>query len=505
MKKMNPENVQNYTVQERFRTEQKLKSLIRVSQYLSAIVNLNELLEKIVDSAVEVVGAERGFLMLYKGVIEGVDIDSGDKGELVLTVSKNVSKDALSSEAFQTSKAVMDKVLAHGEAVVITDAASDEEFKSRNSVVRYGLRSILCVPLKTKNNQMMGLLYLDNRLVKGLFGVHELDLLTTLALQAGISVENIVLAEKEKAAVRKASEAEVRGKYADMLAEKNKELEKAYDKLKLTQGQLVQSAKMASVGQLATGVAHEINNPTGFMLSNLEMLEKYHGTLQDVFAQYAKIDEFFAKRGDEESRSMSQSLEVLKKKLRMNFILSDLPSLVEESKLGALRIKKIVEDLRTFSHVDEEKRQNSNINEVVDFALNIVWNELKYKVQVVKEYSDLPLFLCYPHEMNQVFVNLLINACQAIEDKGTITIRTYLKDPDVVVEVEDTGCGMGPEVLGRLFEPFFTTKPVGKGTGLGLSVVYGIIKRHKGEISVKSQPGEGSTFTIRLPFQTASA
>ncbi|MBF0486326.1 MAG: protein kinase [Candidatus Omnitrophica bacterium] len=492
-----------YRAQERLRTERKLKSLIQVSQYLSAIVNLNELLEKIVESAIEVVGAERGFLMLHKGVIADFDVEKKDKGELVLMASRNIEKDSLKNEEFQICNSVIDKVRSNNEPLVVMDVASDTELKNNESAMRYGLKSILCVPLLTKNNQMLGLIYLDNRFLKNLFTNQDLELLKTLAVQAGISVENTILVEKEKEAVRKASESEMRAKYADMLTGKNEEIEKAYEKLKLTQGQLVQSAKMASVGQLAAGVAHEINNPTGFVLSNLEILKKYLANIQKMLMGYNLAEELLLKIPDPDAVRLAEDIFVLKKKNRWDYIMSDLPGMVEESKAGALRIKRIVEDLRIFSHVDEEKLQLSNINEIIEAALSIVWNELRFKVETVKEYGDVPPILCYPQELNQVFVNLLINAVQSIADKGVITVRTYLNDKSVFVEVIDTGSGMPPEIIARLFEPFFTTKPIGQGTGLGLSVAYGIIQRHKGEIFAKSQPGAGSTLTVRLPYEMA--
>jgi two-component system NtrC family sensor kinase len=179
----------------------------------------------------------------------------------------------------------------------------------------------------------------------------------------------------------------------------------------------------------------------------------------------------------------------------------DTPNLIKESYEGALRVKKIIQDLRAFSHPQEGKLEEICIAEVVDTTLNIVWNELKYKADIVKEYLQAPTVRCYPQQVSQVLINLLINAVQAIETKGTITIRIYTRDDHAFVEVQDTGCGMSEEIQRHLFEPFFTTKEVGKGIGLGLSISYGIVKKHNGDITVKSQVGQGTTMTVRLPIE----
>lgn len=162
-------------------------------------------------------------------------------------------------------------------------------------------------------------------------------------------------------------------------------------------------------------------------------------------------------------------------------------------------MRKIVQDLRDFAHIDREERVLAHLNDGLESTLNIVWNELKYKATVEKEYGEIPAVECYPQELNQVFMNLLVNAIQAIEEKGTITIRTYAENGYVCVAISDTGKGMPPEMEERIFEPFYTTKEVGEGTGLGLSITYNIVKKHGGEIRVDSQVGKGTTFTVRIP------
>lgn len=183
------------------------------------------------------------------------------------------------------------------------------------------------------------------------------------------------------------------------------------------------------------------------------------------------------------------------------FLIEDIPSLLKESQDGLARVKRIVQDLKDFSHVDESNWQHANLEQGMDSTLNVVANEIKYKAQVVKEYCRLPDVECMPSQLNQVFLNLLMNAAQAIDNKGIITVRTGLAGDEVWVEVEDTGKGIAPENLHRIFDPFFTTKPIGKGTGLGLSLSYRIVQKHRGRIEVKSEVGKGTTFRVCLPLR----
>jgi two-component system NtrC family sensor kinase len=274
---------------------------------------------------------------------------------------------------------------------------------------------------------------------------------------------------------------------------KNKELENALNKLKATQAQMLQQEKMASIGQLAAGVAHEINNPMGFITSNLGTLSKYTKRLSEyIDLQTKAIDEI----GTED---VKRSLAEQRKKLKIDYILEDIGQLIEESLDGAERVRKIVQNLKSFSRVDEAEYKFADINECIESTLNIVWNELKYKAKVYKEYGELPLTKCYPQQLNQVFMNILVNAAQAIEKQGEIRIKTWNGDGNIYIAISDTGVGIPKDKINRIFEPFFTTKPVGKGTGLGLSITYDIIKKHNGDIQVESEVGKGTTFTIRIP------
>jgi signal transduction histidine kinase len=278
------------------------------------------------------------------------------------------------------------------------------------------------------------------------------------------------------------------------------ELKKAYMKLKETQTQLIQSEKMASIGQLAAGIAHEINNPAGFIISNLDILNKYIGRITPIFQRYIQLETSLAQYQIPELSHLTREIKDLRDHSAMDHILTDLPQIVSESLEGTQRIKKIVHDLRTFSYAEAVEPKYVFINDLLDFSLNLIWNEIRHKAEVVKEYSDVPKLFCYPQQLRQVFLNILKNAVQAIEKRGKIIIKTYEKDNNIFIEIIDTGCGIPEELQNRIFEPFFTMKEVGKGTGLGLSIVYGIIKKHKGDISVKSKIGEGTNFIIKLPI-----
>ncbi|MBF0330897.1 MAG: HAMP domain-containing protein [Candidatus Omnitrophica bacterium] len=278
------------------------------------------------------------------------------------------------------------------------------------------------------------------------------------------------------------------------------ELSRAYIQLKDAQDQLVQIEKMAMIGQLAAGVAHEINNPTAFVMCNLEVLNKYLSSLSQIIEKHHEAEAVLSQGHPPEVERILQELKKHEEALDVAYILEDSKRLVQESLDGSRRIKKIVMDLKIFSHAGHEQMEYAKIEDMIQSALSIIWNEIKYKVEVVKEFTALPPFLCYPQPLSQVFINLLMNAAQAIETRGKITIKGYVDGHDIVLEFIDTGCGIPPEITGHIFEPFFTTKPVGQGTGLGLSISYDIIRQHQGHISVKSCVGEGSTFTVRLPL-----
>jgi PAS domain S-box-containing protein len=252
------------------------------------------------------------------------------------------------------------------------------------------------------------------------------------------------------------------------------DLENAYNELKMVQSQVLQQEKMASIGQLAAGVAHEINNPMGFIISNLNTLKRYLERVSEYMTvQTAAVQRCSLKCGN--SNILPEIAET-RKALKIDYITGDLDNLINESLEGADRVKKIVQDLKNFSRVDESEFKTADINSGLESTINIVWNELKYKATLVKEYGDFPLTICNPGQLNQVFMNMLVNAAHAIEKQGEIRVKTWAEKGLINIAISDSGGGISEENQKRIFEPFFTTKEVGKGTGLGLSIAYDIIR-----------------------------
>lgn len=250
--------------------------------------------------------------------------------------------------------------------------------------------------------------------------------------------------------------------------------------------QLLQSEKMAAIGQLAAGVAHEINNPVGYVYSNLQSLGSY---LTDLFRLTDAVD----------TAESLEDLQQIRKSIDYDFLRGDLEDLLAESREGIERVKIIIAAMKDFSHTEEEEFRYADLHRGIETTLNVVNNELKYTAEVVRDFGDLPEVECIISQLNQVIMNLLVNAAHAIEESGTITIRTRGDGDFVALDIEDTGKGIEEAYLNRIFDPFFTTKPVGEGTGLGLSLSFNIIEKHHGQISATSTPGRGTTFHIRLP------
>jgi signal transduction histidine kinase len=267
--------------------------------------------------------------------------------------------------------------------------------------------------------------------------------------------------------------------------------------LRRVQAQLLQTEKMASIGQLAAGVAHEINNPLGYVYSNLHTLGDY---VNDMLRLVGAFEE--AERLSEAPGSAWDNLRAVRRGLDFEHVRTDVVALVEESREGIQRVKKIVQDLKEFSHADSnDEWALADLHKGLDSTLNIAKNEFKYKATIEKAYGHLPLVECVPSQMNQVFMNILINAGQAITENGLIRIATGVSGDDVWVDISDNGGGISAEAMSRIFDPFFTTKQVGVGTGLGLSLSYSIVQKHQGRIDVESEPGKGARFRIWLPIR----
>ena len=276
------------------------------------------------------------------------------------------------------------------------------------------------------------------------------------------------------------------------LNKQKEELQKTLENLKQAQGQLVQSEKMASLGQLVAGIAHEINNPVNFISAGVDSLSTNLEEIKQVLDVYHRIT----------STNVAEKLkeiEVLKEKVEYKEAIREINDLIESIKNGTNRTIEIVRGLRTFSRLDEDILKMADIHEGLDSTLILLHNKYKNRIEIVKSYGNLPLIECYPGQLNQVFMNIISNAIDAIDEKGIITISTSASNKLIQVSIKDTGQGIPENIRQKIFDPFFTTKGVGKGTGLGLSICQSIIEKHKGNIKVKSEEGKGTEFIISLP------
>jgi signal transduction histidine kinase len=360
-------------------------------------------------------------------------------------------------------------------------------------------------PIRNAQGAIMGA-------IQTLVDISELKLAEQALLQSQSALENIVeertgqLSAAKRAleidiSRREEAEHSLLTRYAEM-TELNMKLADANDQIQAAQNQLLQNEKLASIGQLAAGVAHEINNPIGYVFSNFGSLESYIADMLKLIANYREAEPQIA------DASTQERLRHLREQLDLDFLQEDAKSLMHESREGIERVRKIVQDLKDFSHVDASADwQLADIRKGLESTLNIVNNELKYHAEVVREYGDMPQVQCLPSQLNQVFMNLLVNAGHALDGKtgGRITVRTGAGETEAWVEVVDTGCGMNQETIGKIFDPFFTTKAVGRGTGLGLSLSYGIVQKHHGRIEVQSVQGQGTTFRVVLPITQTEA
>lgn len=257
------------------------------------------------------------------------------------------------------------------------------------------------------------------------------------------------------------------------------ERKRAEEELRKTQKQLFQAEKMSSLGTLASGIAHEVNNPLSYIMNNIELVKDYIGEIISVKAQRIDKEEFIP-------------------------ALEEMENCLEDAKVGTEQIRKIISAVYEFSHPGQDKLDYVDINKTIEGSLKVVWHELKRKAKITKDFSELPKILCYPHYLVQVFTNLFLNAANAIPESGEIRVKTYRQGQTICIEISDTGVGIPEENLKRIFDPFFTTKDVGKGTGLGLSIVYNLVTQAEGSIEAASAVGKGTTFKITLPLRTES-
>jgi two-component system NtrC family sensor kinase len=285
-------------------------------------------------------------------------------------------------------------------------------------------------------------------------------------------------------------------RYKDDLERRNTELAGRTAELQRLQAQIVHSEKMASLGQLAAGVAHELNNPAGFIYGNMDILKDYASGLTRLLTAYEEVAL---------PKSLADRVAQIKADIDYDGIMSELDSIIIDCLEGAERIRDVVQNLRLFSRLDEAEVKKVDLHEGIDSTVRLLSRYYSSgHVHLIREYGALPPVSCYAGQLNQVWMNLLINAAQAVGAAGEVKVSTSCEGDMVVVVVSDTGCGVPAEQISKIFDPFFTTKSVGEGTGLGLSISYGIIERHQGTITAASQPGAGTSFTVKIPVYAQS-
>jgi len=374
------------------------------------------------------------------------------------------------------------------EAVINVSSAENASFALA------GGRPRLVLSLARKE-KLFALLLLGERENGRDFVGEDLGILEILVRQAAIAIENNLYIEESKTLAQKLTAAEVREQYVAELETKNQSLERLFRELQDTQTQLIQSEKMAALGQLVAGIAHELNNPISFVYANMKELQQYTRAISELLET---LSGSLSRR--EFQQQLQEKLAELDQKYDLAFIQKDIDNLIGESLVGSQRVKDVVQNLRNFSRLDEAEYKEVDLHDGLESTLLLLNNELKNRIEVHKNYGKLPKVHCNPGQINQVFMNLLLNAAQAIPGKGEIRIATRQNGAEVEIEIRDSGKGIPESIRSKIFDPFFTTKAVGKGTGLGLSISYNIIQKHGGRILLESAEGKGSVFTVVLPL-----
>ncbi|EAW36875.1 ATP-binding sensor histidine kinase [Lyngbya sp. PCC 8106] len=487
-------------------------TVIKACQALSSEIQLDNLLSTLLQLAIENAGAQKCALIEYKNeqlILEAIahapDHTFKDKS----LSQPSFDRPSLAIEdCTNIPQAVINYVWRTSDALVFEDATTQANWMNDPYLQQQQPKSVLCCPI-AKQNQIIGILYLENNLITAAFTPERLQLLKLITTQAAISLENarlynnLTIAKADLETANQTLEQKVQQRTQE-LHDKNQDLVETLKTLKQTQTQLIQTEKMSSLGQLVAGVAHEINNPVNFIYGNLVPAQEYTEDLLKVITAYQQYY-------PEPNTFIQNIIE----QVDLEFLIEDLPKLLNSMKIGATRIKEIVESLRNFSRLDEAEVKLVNIHHGIDSTLMILQNHLKAKadspgIQIVKNYGNLSQINCYPGQLNQVFMNIIANGIDALKSgqpkadtPATLTITTEETIDQIVrIRIADNGMGMSEQVQKQIFDPFFTTKPVGKGTGLGLAISYQIIvERHRGQLHCISAFGEGTEFIIEIPLQ----
>jgi signal transduction histidine kinase len=461
---------------------EQLSLLIELSAAVNATLDPQKIYDQALDRLVQRMGYEAAHLFLVdreRGVLRGHRVRARSAGQTPIFEGVEVPLDPDHTAA--------GRVVLTGLPVLVEDIETSSEVVHRSTLRADNIRSLVVVPLHVKG-RVAGVLHVGAT-TPGRFAEADVELLSAIANHVALAVdraesfqtiEELSRGLEEKVRVR-----------TEQLRVANDQLGAAYRNLQSTQMQLVQREKMASVGQLVAGVAHELNNPIGFVSSNVSTLEDFVSRLRKIVDAYRT-----ASLPEADRARIAGEWETLK----IDYALRYLDPMLQGIREGAERTRKIVGDLRVFARTGDDAWQRIDVRDDIESSLTLLNHVLKDRVSVERRYGDLPAVECIRSQIDQVFLNVLANAAQAIVGPGTITIETTREGEMAVVTISDTGSGIPADVLGRIFDPFFTTKPVGEGTGLGLSISYEIVKKHRGEIAASSTPGHGATFTIRIPI-----
>ncbi|BAY06958.1 multi-sensor signal transduction multi-kinase [Calothrix sp. NIES-2098] len=507
--------ISSTSTSQNFSAQLDFAAFLKASQAIAGEIQLDQLLSILMQVMLENAGAKKCVLLLQKNQQLAIAAIAGFNEEKIFSPT-DVSAIPL-EQSQDVPLTVINYVKRTLEPLVIDDIATQSLFASDPYIIQNQPRSVLCTPI-INQGEWMGLLYLENQLTAGVFTRDRLEVVQLLIAQAAISLENAQLytdLSKTTAELKQANTqlAEYSHTLEEKVAErtsqlnaKTQQLEEAFKNLKTAQAQLIQNEKMSSLGQLVAGIAHEINNPISFIYGNLTPANEYIDNLMSVLKSYRQ---HYPKPTPELQAEIA--------KFELDFITEDLPKLLNSMQVGAERIRDIVMSLRNFSRLDEAEIKAVDIHEGIDSTLMILQNLLQAKPErpeifVIKEYSKLPAIECYAGQLNQVFLNLIMNAIDALEDsviqgktaeKLQICIRTEICNANQIkICIADNGIGIGDSTKPYVFDPFFTTKKVGQGTGLGLSISYQIIvDKHQGQLECQSIPGEGAEFIITLPIR----
>ena len=469
--------------------------VMRAVQAISQEIEPDKLAELLVRLALANAGATRVCSIVAR---ESSWVVAACASALSGEATPSISTCQLSLDATETlPHGLIYATIRSGDIKVFDDLSRDSRFTSDPYVARHQPKSVLCLPIR-QQGKTLGLLYLENNLATGAFVRDRVDTVQVLASHAAISLENARLYQ-EVANYSYTLEAEVE-KQTQVLSQKTRDLERALVNLQQAQSQLVQSEKMSALGQLVGGVAHEINNPVTFIRGNLDPAKDYIDSLLDLLALYQR-------RYPNPTPDIVAAID----EIDLAFVREDLRKILLSMEVGSLRISQIVNNLKSFSRLDESAMKKVDLHEGIDSTLLVLHSRFercasRSAIVVLKQYGDLPKVTCYASELNQVFLCLLGNAIDALNEAGhsltppQIQIETRRQGHWAEISIADNGCGIPEHRQQRIFEPFFTTKLVGKGAGLGLSVSYAIVKKHDGELACTSSPGNGATFTIRIPL-----